>query len=75
MRTVLTVLMTVMTAFSFSTALVADEPLPTVSVIGSAVVRVVPDEVVITAAVESRSKLLADAVKDNDSKISQVIGH
>ncbi len=47
------------------------EPLPTISVSGSAEVRVVPDEVMITASVHSRAKTLAEASKDNGKKIEQ----
>src|SRR5687767_1149378 len=36
----------------------------TISVSGNAEIRVVPDEVVLTAAVESRAKTVADALRD-----------
>ena len=51
----------------------ADEPQPTISVNGSAEIRVMPDEVVILAAVESRAKTLAAAAAENDAKIAQVL--
>lgn len=51
----------------------AEEPLPTISVSGKAEIQVVPDEVLITAAVESRQQVLNDAVTDNDSRIRDVI--
>ncbi len=51
----------------------ADESQPTISVNGSAEIRVAPDEVVITASVESRAKTLAAAAADNDKKIAQVM--
>ncbi len=45
----------------------------TISVIGEAEVRVVPDEVVLTVGVETTSKNLDTAKKDNDTRIAQVI--
>jgi uncharacterized protein YggE len=56
-----------------SSSLGAEEPQPTISVSGSAEIRVVPDEVMITASVQSRGRTLAEASKDNDSKIAQVM--
>lgn len=63
-------------AFGFvmtSSRLVAEEPQPTISVSGSAEVRVVPDEVMTTASVQSRARTLAEASKDNDDKIARVM--
>lgn len=51
----------------------SDEPKPTISVSGSAEIRVVPDEVVITAAVESRAKEVATACKDNETSIRSIV--
>lgn len=51
----------------------ADEPKPTISVSGSAEIRVVPDQVVITAAVESRAKEVATACKDNETRIRAIV--
>ena len=45
----------------------------TISVSGNAEIRVVPDEVVLTAAVESRAKTVADALRDNDAKVRSVL--
>ena len=52
--------------------LFADDP-ANISVSGNAEIRVVPDQVVLTAAVESRAKTVADACKDNDAKVRGVL--
>jgi uncharacterized protein YggE len=46
---------------------------PTITVTGDAEVRVVPDQVVISAGVESRAETVAAAAKDNDSKVRGII--
>ncbi|MFO0791718.1 MAG: SIMPL domain-containing protein [Pirellulales bacterium] len=46
---------------------------PTITVAGDAEVRVVPDEVILTAGVESRAKTVAEASQDNDTKIRAVL--
>lgn len=51
----------------------ADEPKPTISVSGSAEIRVVPDQVVITAAVETRAKEVAVACKENETSIRSIV--
>ncbi len=48
-------------------------PTPTISVSGSAELRASPDEVILTAAIESRAKELNAAVDENDAKISKVL--
>lgn len=45
---------------------------PTITVTGTAEVRVIPDEAVLTFSIESREKELDAAVKDNNSKIKAV---
>lgn len=64
-----------MTAISlcYSFSLAAQEPLPTISVSGSADILVVPDYVVLFASIESRDKDLSVAVTDNDKRIEQVV--
>ena len=49
-----------------------DPPMPTISVSGTAEIRVVPDEAVFTFSIESREKELDAAVNDNDQKIKAV---
>lgn len=56
-----------------SLSLAAQEPLPTISVNGSADILVVPDYVVLFASIESRDKDLSAAVTDNDKRIEQVV--
>lgn len=51
----------------------AQDQKPFVSVSGSAEVRVAPDQVVLTAAVESRSAALAEASAENEQKIKQLM--
>jgi uncharacterized protein YggE len=51
----------------------AQDGKPFVSVSGSAEVRVAPDQVVLTAAVESRSAALAEAAAENELKIKQLL--
>jgi len=46
---------------------------PEITVTGTAEVKVVPDEFVLTASVESRGKTIEEATADNDVKISKVI--
>ena len=59
--------------FSLSSNLRADDPpMPTISISGTAEIRVVPDEVVFTFSIESREKELDASVKDNDEKIKAV---
>jgi uncharacterized protein len=53
--------------------LCAQEVEPSITVSGMAEVLVVPDQVVLTAGVESRAKSVADACSDNDSKIREII--
>ena len=50
-----------------------DDQFPTVTVTGTAEIRVVPDEAVLTFSVESRDKELDATVKDNDAKIKAVV--
>ena len=55
-------------------ALVADEPdPPTISVSGTAEVRVVPDNAVLRFSIDSRAVELAAAVADNDAKVKAVV--
>ena len=49
-----------------------DDAKPSITVTGTAEIRVVPDEAVLTFSVESREEKLDDAVKDNDEKIKAV---
>ncbi len=49
------------------------EDTPTISVSGTAEIRVVPDEGVLTFSIESRNEQLDAAVADNDQKIKAVI--
>lgn len=51
----------------------AEEPKPTITVSGNAEVRVVPDQVVLTAAVESRAAGVTQACNDNDQKIGEIL--
>ena len=50
-----------------------EAPLATISVSGQAEMRVVPDQIKLQFGVESRAKLLTDAVNDNDRKIANAI--
>lgn len=50
-----------------------DDPFPSISVSGSAEVRVAPDQVVLTSAISSRAKNLADAFAENEQKIGKVM--
>jgi uncharacterized protein YggE len=58
-------------ALSVLPALALDEP--TISVTGSASIDVKPDQVVLTASVESRGEELSAAKLDNDQKIAELI--
>jgi len=60
-------------ATALSTGVFGDEPpMPTITVTGTAEVRVVPDEAVFTFSIESREEELDETVKDNDEKIKAV---
>ena len=48
------------------------DPSPTITVSGSAEIRVAPDEAVLTFSIESRETELNQTVKDNDAKIKAV---
>ena len=65
-------LLSVFIALSCVHSLLATDE-PTISVTGNAEVRVVPDQVVLTAAVESRAKTVAEACNDNDARIRGVL--
>ena len=65
-----------MMALSFFTpAIIAadEEPVGTISVTGDATVKVVPDEIVITLGVETRSEYLDEAKQENDKRVRRVI--
>ena len=49
------------------------EPMPTISVTGTAEVLVQPDKAVLQAAVRTRAAELAEATRENDAKIDQVV--
>lgn len=66
-------LLSMLVALTAMPVATAEEPKPTISVSGSAEIRVVPDEVVITAAVESRAKEVATACKDNETSIRSIV--
>ncbi len=51
----------------------ADQPLPTITVTGTAEVRVVPDQCVLTFSIDSRARELDAAVAENDEKIHAVV--
>lgn len=61
--------------FTLTTGMVsAEEPFrPTIAVSGTAEIRVVPDEVVLSISVESREKEVEKAFEDNDEKIRNII--
>lgn len=60
--------------FGQQLALAAEgENLPTISVSGTAEIRVVPDEVQLRLAVETRDPKLDEAVKQNDTRIAAVL--
>jgi uncharacterized protein YggE len=65
--------LTTFVAVALSTLVRAEEPEPTITVSGSAEVRVVPDQAVITAAVETRAKEVATACKENEASIRNII--
>jgi hypothetical protein len=46
---------------------------PTITVTGDAEIRVVPDQVVISAGVESRAATVSAAAKDNDGKVHDIV--
>lgn len=58
---------------AMSSAVLADQPLPTITVTGTAEVRVVPDRCVLTFSIDSRARELDVAVADNDVKIKAVV--
>jgi uncharacterized protein YggE len=59
-------------AASHATAIArADEP--TITVSGEAEIRVVPDQVIVSAGIESRMPTVKDAVSDNDAKIKAIL--
>jgi len=53
--------------------LVASAPKPTISVAGTAEIRVAPDEVNLRLAVETRDPKLDEAVKQNDARMAAVL--
>lgn len=61
------------TAIFFSASSVGNCDEPTITVVGNAESRVVPDQVVITAGIESRAQTVAAASKDNDAKVHSVL--
>ena len=63
----------VLIGFAVAQPVWANEAQPTISVSGSAEIRVVPDQVILTAAVESRARSVAEACADNDAKIGGII--
>lgn len=63
--------MFVISGLVFSAAGDESQP-PTITVSGTAEVRVVPDEAVLTFSIESREKTLDAAVQDNDEKVKSV---
>lgn len=66
-------LATIVAANGFCGLGLADQPLPTITVTGTAEVRVVPDECVLTFSIDSRARELDAAVTENDSKIKAVV--
>jgi len=60
---------------AFAPSVVAEEPKPigSISVNGDAVVKVVPDEVVLTLGVETRHEELSTAKRHNDERVQRVI--
>ena len=60
---------------AFAPSVVAEEPKPigSISVNGDAVVKVVPDEVVLTLGVETRHEELSVAKRHNDERVQRVI--
>ena len=61
------------TAIFFSVSSIGNCDEPTITVVGDAEIRAVPDQVVITAGIESRAQTVAAASKDNDAKVHSVL--
>lgn len=59
--------------FTLNKPAIAEDPASTISVTGTAEIRVVPDQVVLAAGVESRAKSVAAASADNDAKIREIV--
>ena len=60
-------------AVMVGTASIANCDEPTITVSGDAEIRVAPDQVVITAGIDSRAKSVADATEENDKAIRGVL--
>lgn len=72
MKTKLILLMTLFLT-AFSTALAQPSAPPTISLSGSAEVKVAPDEIMLNVAVETRSATLEPARLENDEKIAAAL--
>lgn len=64
--------MPILICFVATPLLAIDDPMPTITVNGTAEVQVVPDEVILTFSIESREESLNATVQDNDAKIKAV---
>ncbi|MEX0643092.1 MAG: SIMPL domain-containing protein [Pirellulales bacterium] len=60
-------------AFALTLVSIGECDEPTITVTGDAEIRVVPDQVVISAGVESRAKTVAATAKDNDGKVHAIV--
>lgn len=64
-----------MTMLPASPAFSQQVPPPLISVTGSAEVKVVPDEIYLSTAVETRHAQLAEAKKENDQSVAKVLAY
>jgi hypothetical protein len=59
--------------FGYSVGFAQDKPFPSVSVLGTGTVNVVPDKVLINSRIEHTGKTAAEVKRENDKVVDQVI--